>query len=416
MVHRSGAGRDRRELDALAADHTADEPAGGGELVGVGAAVEAQHASGPGQSGRDRRRGRGRSEAPEVKSTTASPGGSPSKAFSTIARTRSTTAGTRGGGHGQHVPDLLDDLLVSRVGEQHPVGTTARAAHQPHWCTAPPRSTSAPLVRAHALHHHPSHQSGARGRDLSDAGLPTYCPLGDCGGRTSFVGQGGIGVARATFVRRHRVGIASGVALAIAAAAVVGYAVTASGYKKHEAELNDGGVWVVNGKKGWSGRLNKPINQLDGVVPERGRQDPARRRPGRRRGRHASTSTPPAARPSRPAASQLQDGGLGGRPVVAASVADGRRHARQRRRRDRRGLGGPLRPRGRQARHELGRPAVRGDRRGRCRCRARGQPERHRRRDLGRRRHRDDPRARRAGLRQGRRRPTCRATPARSAT
>jgi hypothetical protein len=74
-------------------------------------------------------------------------------------------------------------------------------------------------------------------------------------------------VARATFVRRHRAGIASGAALAIAASAVVVYAVTADGYKKHEAELNDGGVWVVNGKKGWSGRLNKPINELDGVVP-----------------------------------------------------------------------------------------------------------------------------------------------------
>ncbi|PKH43614.1 fibronectin type III domain-containing protein [Nocardioides alpinus] len=56
-------------------------------------------------------------------------------------------------------------------------------------------------------------------------------------------------------------------ALTIAATAVVTYAITANGYKAHEAELNDGGVWVVNGKKGWSGRLNKPINQLDGVVP-----------------------------------------------------------------------------------------------------------------------------------------------------
>ena len=74
-------------------------------------------------------------------------------------------------------------------------------------------------------------------------------------------------MARTTFVRRHRAGIASGVALTIASAAVVGYAVTADGYKTHEADLNDGGVWVVNGKKGWSGRLNKPINQLDGVVP-----------------------------------------------------------------------------------------------------------------------------------------------------
>jgi hypothetical protein len=74
-------------------------------------------------------------------------------------------------------------------------------------------------------------------------------------------------VARATALRRHRVGIASGVALAVATAAVVTYALSAEGYKKHEAELNDGGVWVVNGKLGWSGRLNKPINQLDGVVP-----------------------------------------------------------------------------------------------------------------------------------------------------
>ncbi|MCF6378928.1 Ig-like domain-containing protein [Nocardioides KLBMP 9356] len=74
-------------------------------------------------------------------------------------------------------------------------------------------------------------------------------------------------MARAGFVRRHRVGIASGAALAIASAAVAVYAIGASGYKKHEADLNDGGIWVVNGKKGFSGRLNKPINQLDGVVP-----------------------------------------------------------------------------------------------------------------------------------------------------
>ncbi len=62
-------------------------------------------------------------------------------------------------------------------------------------------------------------------------------------------------------------GIASGVTLTIAAAAVVAYAVTANGYKSHQADLNDGGVWVVNGTKGWSGRLNKPIDQLDGIVP-----------------------------------------------------------------------------------------------------------------------------------------------------
>ncbi|MBD3924932.1 fibronectin type III domain-containing protein [Nocardioides cavernae] len=74
-------------------------------------------------------------------------------------------------------------------------------------------------------------------------------------------------MARVTALRRHRAGIASGVALAVASTVLAVYAVSADGYKKHEAELNDGGVWVVNGKKGWSGRLNKPINQLDGVVP-----------------------------------------------------------------------------------------------------------------------------------------------------
>ena len=74
-------------------------------------------------------------------------------------------------------------------------------------------------------------------------------------------------MARVTALRRHRAGIASGVALAVATTVIAVYAVSADGYKKHEAELNDGGVWVVNGKKGWSGRLNKPINQLDGVVP-----------------------------------------------------------------------------------------------------------------------------------------------------
>ncbi|KRE96989.1 hypothetical protein ASG76_18355 [Nocardioides sp. Soil774] len=74
-------------------------------------------------------------------------------------------------------------------------------------------------------------------------------------------------MARSAFVRRHRAGIASGLALSVATGAVVAYAISASGYKRHEADLNDGGVWVVNGKLGWSGRLNKPINQLDGVVP-----------------------------------------------------------------------------------------------------------------------------------------------------
>ncbi len=67
-----------------------------------------------------------------------------------------------------------------------------------------------------------------------------------------------------------RARVASGLALTLAVSAGVVYAVMADGYKAHEADLNDGGVWVVNGDRGWSGRLNKPINQLDGVVPNEG--------------------------------------------------------------------------------------------------------------------------------------------------
>lgn len=73
-------------------------------------------------------------------------------------------------------------------------------------------------------------------------------------------------MARAGFLRRHRTAIASHTALAIAAGAVLAYAVSADGYQAHEAELNDGGIWVVNGEEGLHGRINKPINQLDAVV------------------------------------------------------------------------------------------------------------------------------------------------------
>ena len=67
-------------------------------------------------------------------------------------------------------------------------------------------------------------------------------------------------------VRRHRVAVASNTALVIAAGAVLAYAVAADGYRTHEAQLNDGGIWVVHGDRGIYGRINKPINQLDTVV------------------------------------------------------------------------------------------------------------------------------------------------------
>lgn len=67
-------------------------------------------------------------------------------------------------------------------------------------------------------------------------------------------------------MRRHRAAIASNAALAVAAGAVLVYAAAADGYRSHEAELNDGGIWVVNGDEGIHGRINKPINQLDAIV------------------------------------------------------------------------------------------------------------------------------------------------------
>lgn len=73
-------------------------------------------------------------------------------------------------------------------------------------------------------------------------------------------------MAKAGFLRRHRVAVASNLALVVAAGAVVTYAIAADGYQAHETELNDGGIWVVNVEDGLFGRQNKPINQLDGIV------------------------------------------------------------------------------------------------------------------------------------------------------
>ncbi|WP_193609627.1 Ig-like domain-containing protein [Nocardioides lijunqiniae] len=67
-------------------------------------------------------------------------------------------------------------------------------------------------------------------------------------------------------VRRHRIAIASNLALLTVAAGVVVAAVQADGYQTHEAQLNDGGIWVTNSRDGFYGRVNKPIGQLDGAL------------------------------------------------------------------------------------------------------------------------------------------------------
>ncbi len=73
-------------------------------------------------------------------------------------------------------------------------------------------------------------------------------------------------MGRGAFIGQHRTALAAGTALALALGLLAAYALNADGYKQHRALLNDGGIWVVNGELGIHGRINKPIDQLDGVV------------------------------------------------------------------------------------------------------------------------------------------------------
>ena len=67
-------------------------------------------------------------------------------------------------------------------------------------------------------------------------------------------------------LQRQRAALASWTAFAVAVGGVVTYAVQADGYQAHQADLNDGGIWVTSNKDGSYGRLNKPIGELDGTV------------------------------------------------------------------------------------------------------------------------------------------------------
>ena len=82
------------------------------------------------------------------------------------------------------------------------------------------------------------------------------------------MGRPGVRIFGATRLRRalkdHTTTVASGLALVVAATTVVVLAVSADGYRSHEARLNDGGVWVTSTRDGYFGRVNKPIGQLDG--------------------------------------------------------------------------------------------------------------------------------------------------------
>ncbi len=71
---------------------------------------------------------------------------------------------------------------------------------------------------------------------------------------------------RAGWLRRHRVALATNLALLAATGSIVAYAVSADGFETHEAELNDGGIWVTNSEDGLYGRINKPIDQADAAM------------------------------------------------------------------------------------------------------------------------------------------------------
>ena len=72
---------------------------------------------------------------------------------------------------------------------------------------------------------------------------------------------------------RLRGRIAAVLVVALAIGAVVAYAIAATGFPARHVELNDGGIWVTKDSAGLTGRLNKPIGQLDaGFYPPGGAQ------------------------------------------------------------------------------------------------------------------------------------------------
>ncbi|TPG17093.1 Ig-like domain-containing protein [Pedococcus bigeumensis] len=64
----------------------------------------------------------------------------------------------------------------------------------------------------------------------------------------------------------RRVGVASGLVVALAATSLTFFAVTSKGETVHETELSDGGVWVSSAKDARFARVNKAVGQFDGGV------------------------------------------------------------------------------------------------------------------------------------------------------
>ena len=130
-------------------------------------------------------------------------------------------------------------------------------------------------------------------------------------------GPRGNGVARATFVRRHRAAIASGVALTVAAGC-------RRGLRRLRERLQEARGRAQRrrhlGRQRQAGLVG-PAQQADQPArrcrARRGRQGPPRRRPGRRRGRHPQHRLQPRASPSRPAGSSRRTAASAAIPTAA---------------------------------------------------------------------------------------------------
>lgn len=67
-------------------------------------------------------------------------------------------------------------------------------------------------------------------------------------------------------VSRRRAGVASGVVVAVAASSLTFFAVASKGETVHEADLNDGGVWVSATNYSQFARMNKAARQFDAGI------------------------------------------------------------------------------------------------------------------------------------------------------
>ena len=67
-------------------------------------------------------------------------------------------------------------------------------------------------------------------------------------------------------ISNRKVGVASGLVVALAATSLTYFAVTSKGETVHEADLNDGGIWVSSSHDSRFARVNKAVGQFDGGV------------------------------------------------------------------------------------------------------------------------------------------------------